>query len=55
MTDINLRNIHIIQDTITQFREEVRKSIMYHTYYKVGIIHLKNTLEDIHNEKKKKF
>ena len=28
MTDINLKNIHIIQDTLTQFRDEVRKSIM---------------------------
>ena len=53
MTDINLRNIHIIQDTITQFREEVRKSIMDPNYSKVGIIHLKNTLEDLEKEMKK--
>ena len=53
MTDINLKNIHIIQDTLTQFRDEVRKSIMDPNYSKVGIIHLKNTLEDLEKEMKK--
>ena len=47
MTDINLKNIHVIQDTISQFKEEIRKSIMDPNYSKVGIIHLKNTLEDL--------
>ena len=53
MTDINLKNIHVIQDTLAQFKEEIRKSIMDPNYSKIGIIHLKNTLEDL--EKKMKI
>ncbi len=53
MTDINLKNIHVLQDTISQFKEEIRKSIMDPNYSKIGIIHLKNTLEDL--EKKMKI
>ena len=39
MTDINLKNIHVIQDTISQFKEELRKSIIDPNYSKIGIIH----------------
>ena len=53
MTDINLKNIHVIQDTISQFKEELRKSIIDPNYSKIGIIHLKNTLEDLEKKMKK--